>query len=149
MNILITLSTCFLGFFLGTQITEAVLMVPYWKSLTPDAFFLLHKTYGKKVYSFFAPITIMATIFPLVTVAFIIQSSSTIQFTVACIGLFTLAFFSTYFLYFKGANKSFTDRSISDTELADSLKKWEYWHWTRIGFETIAFICSLLLLIKI
>ncbi|CAM1366904.1 hypothetical protein [Tenacibaculum xiamenense] len=148
MNILLAISSGSLGIFLGTQLTEAILMVPYWKSLTPNEFFQLHKTYGKKIYRFFAPITIIATVIPLITSILIIKSSNNFQWTALFMGTSTIAFFTTYFLYFKNANKSFADRSISDIQLPNSLKNWEHWHWARILFETIAFLCSLLLLIK-
>ncbi|MGG8495151.1 hypothetical protein ACQY1Q_01930 [Tenacibaculum sp. TC6] len=148
MNILIAISSGSLGFFLGTQLTEALLMVPYWKNLTSNDFFQLHETYGNKIYRFFAPITIIATIIPLVTAILIIQSSNTFQWTALIMGTCTLGFFITYFVYFKRANKNFANRSIHDNELPYALKKWEYWHWTRISLESIAFLCSLFLLIK-
>jgi len=61
-------------------------------------------------------------------------------------GIAVLAFFSTYFLYFKQANKSFTDQNISNQNLKRELVRWGSWHWGRIFFESIAFVCSLLLL---
>jgi hypothetical protein len=63
------------------------------------------------------------------------------------LGVSALAFFSTYFMYFKTANQKFADRTLSNEELGDELIKWGQWHWTRIGFESIAFGCSILLLL--
>jgi len=148
IEILLIISSGILGVFLGAQITEAVLFVPHWKTLSADDFFELHKTYGKKIYQFFAPLTIAATLLPLITVAcsFINQSDNQILF--GLMGFSTIAFFSTYFLYFKKANKSFADRSLTDKELPLELKRWGNWHWARICFELIAFICTLILLTK-
>jgi hypothetical protein len=56
--------------------------------------------------------------------------------------------FSTYSLYFKNANQKFADRTLSNDELPVELKKWGNWHWTRIGFEAIAFLCSIILLLS-
>lgn len=149
LEILLVLSSGILGIFSGTQITEAVLFVPHWKALSADDFFELHRTYGKKIYQFFAPLTIISTLLPLITVAygFISQSNNQILFGLA--GFSTAAFFSTYFLYFKKANKSFADRSLTDEELPLELRRWGNWHWGRICFELIAFICTLLLLTKL
>ncbi len=69
-TILIALSTGILGIFLGAQIAEGVLFVPYWKALPPKDFFELHQTFGKKIHQFFAPLTIVATLVPLLTVAY-------------------------------------------------------------------------------
>ena len=146
VEILLTLSSGILGIFVGAQITEAVLFVPHWKALSADDFFELHKTYGKKIYQFFAPLTIVATSLPLITVAYSFINQSDNQMLFGLLGLSTAAFFSTYFLYFKKANKSFADRSLTNEELPHELKLWGNWHWGRISFELIAFICTLLLL---
>ena len=149
MEILLILSSSILGVFLGAQITEAILFVPHWKTLSADDFFELHKTYGKKIYQFFAPLTIIATLLSLITTAysFVNQSDNPILF--GLMGFSTAAFFSTYFFYSKKANKSFADRNITDIELPHELIRWSNWHWGRICFEIVAFICALLLLIQL
>ena len=147
-EILLLSSSSILGIFLGAQIAEAVLFVPYWKALSADDFFELHQTYGKKIYQFFAPLTIAATMIPLICVAYMLASQAENQILLGAMGLATLAFFSTYFLYFKKANASFADRTLSNEALPHELRKWGNWHWGRIIFEFIAFICSLLLLMK-
>jgi len=149
MEILLILSSSILGVFLGAQITEAVLFVPHWKVLSADDFFELHKTYGKKIYQFFAPLTIAATLLPLITVAYSFINQYDNQILFGLMGFSTVAFFSTYFLYFKKANKSFAERSLTNEELPYELNRWGNWHWGRICFELIAFICTLLLMINL
>ena len=148
-KILIALSTGVLGIFSGAQITEGVLFVPYWKALQPKEFFELHQTYGKKIYQFFAPLTIVATLVPLLTVAYGFFTNIDSQLSLMLMGLFTTLFFSTYFLYFKKANKLFAEASISHEDLPAELNRWERWHWGRIIFEFIAFICSIVALIHL
>jgi ABC-type multidrug transport system fused ATPase/permease subunit len=145
-EILIALSTGVLGIFLGAQIAEGVLFVPYWKALQPKEFFELHQTYGKKIYQFFAPLTIVATLVPLLTVAYGFFTNIDSQLSLMLMGFFTALFFSTYFLYFKKANKLFAEASISHEDLPVELNKWGNWHWGRIVFEFIAFICSIVAL---
>ena len=149
MGILVLLSTGVLGVFLGAQIVEAILFVPYWKALASDDFFEFHKTYGKKIHQFFAPLTIIATFLPLSMVVYGLINHSTEQVLLWIIGIATLSFFSTYFLYFKKANKSFGERSISNEALPTELIKWGNWHWGRIVFEFIAFSGCLILLLKL
>ncbi|MCP4441172.1 MAG: DUF1772 domain-containing protein [Aureispira sp.] len=146
-EILFLLSCGALGIFLGAQITEAVLFVPYWKTLSADEFFKFYKKYGKQIHRFFAPLTILATFLPLtiVSYSFIYQLDNQILF--ALMGISTVAFFSTYFLYFKKANRSFTERSLSNEALPHELLRWGNWHWGRVCFEFIAFVCSLFLLV--
>ncbi len=146
IEILLLLSSGILGIFVGAQIAEAILLVPYWKSLSPDDFFELHRTYGKKIHQFFAPLTIAATVLPMSTFAysFVEPAGSTILFL--GMGISTLLFFSSYFLFFKKANKAFAERTLSNEELPQALARWEKWHWGRIVFECIALVCALLLL---
>lgn len=148
-TILYALSVGILGVFLGTQICEAILFVPYWKTLAPKDFFELHKTYGPKIYKFFAPLTIAATLIPLMTTiyAFIYQEKG--YFLLLGMGAFTLMFFATYFVYFKNANQSFAEESLSYEALPKELDRWDKWHWGRIGLESIAFLFALLALIQI
>ena len=148
IELLLLLSSGTLGIFLGAQIAEAVLFVPYWKAMRADDFFELHKAFGKKIYQFFAPLTIAATVLPLITVGYNLAYSFKLQLLWILMGVATLLFFSTYFLYFKKANRSFAERSISNEELPSELVRWGNWHWGRIVFEFIAFGCSLLLLLK-
>lgn len=148
VNIILLLTTAVvLGIFLGAQIAEACLFVPIWKSIEPDNFFEQHESVGPLIYRFFAPLTIAATLIPLFAVAFnlVFGSNNTVWFII--LGLSTLVFFSTYFLYFKEANQKFADRSISNADLPAELIRWGNWHWLRIVFEAIAFFASLIILL--
>ena len=153
IEILYAISAGILGIFAGAQIAEGVLFVPYWKSLKPTEFFELHKTFGPKIYQFFAPLTILATIIPLVTVGYAFTEG--IDVTKAegllyaeLMGICTLLFFSTYFLYFKKANQSFADETVAHEDLAAELKKWGNWHWARIYLEIGALVFALIALMK-
>ncbi len=145
--IFLVLSAIVLGIFLGAQIAEACLFVPIWKQMDPDDFFEQHKTVGPLLYRFFSPLTIAATFIPLITVVFSLIAGSDHTLLYVVMGCATLAFFSTYFLYFKSGNQKFADRTLSNAELPQELKTWSNWHWTRIGFESIAFVCCIFLLL--
>jgi len=138
-----------LGIFAGAQIAEGVLFVPYWKSMKPVAFYNEHKTFGQKIYKFFAPLTIAATLIPIGTTIYALMTNAPGKMISLLTGLFTLLFFATYFMYFKKANQSFADASLSETELSLELIRWGKWHWTRICFELAALSCALITLTKI
>lgn len=145
---LLLLSTCSLGIFFGTQLTEAILFVPYWKNLSADDFFTLHKIYGKKLHLFYAPLTIIAAILPVVTLIYSLISNAKTDFLLWTMSLFTILFFSSYYLYFKEANTAFANRLISNETLPLELIKWGNWHWGRVICEAIAFTSGLFLLLK-
>ena len=148
-KILLLLSTCILGIFIGTQFAEAMLIVPYWKELSADDFFAFYKTYGKNLHQFYAPLTIAATILPIATCVSSLFRKTKTDLLMWLMTLFSILFFSTFFLYFKKANLSFTERTISNEALAQELIKWGKWHWGRVVCEAVAFICGLVLLLKL
>ena len=147
LSILLILSVVILSLFLGTQLTEAILFVPYWKKMLPKDFFELHQIYGFKIYQFFAPITILATIVPLATMVYSWFQSTSFQMYITLMGVFTLLFFSTYYLYFKKANQSFAEASLTNEELPMELDRWDKWHWSRIVLEFLALLFGVVALI--
>jgi len=148
IEILYGLSVGILGIFVGTQIAEGALFVPYWKNLHTAEFFELHKTYGPKIYKFFAPITIGATFIPVVAAIYSVVTNAEGQVASIVTAALCLMFFFTYPLYFKKANKSFADASLSEAELPKELIKWGKWHWARVYMELAAFAGSIVALLQ-
>jgi Domain of unknown function (DUF1772) len=148
LKFLLLLSTGTLGVFLGTQIAEGALIVPYWKGLLSSDFFAFYKTYGEKLYQFYSPLTILATVLPITTFAYSLLTKPKTDILMWLMLIFTILFFATFFVYFKEANISFTDRTLSDEALPNELIKWGNWHWTRVFCEAVAFICGLILLLR-
>jgi len=143
IDVCYSLTVGVLGIFVGAQITEGVLFVPYWKSLSSKDFFELHKRFGQKIYQFFAPLTIIATIVPITTAIYAMSIDAEGKHWALLSGVFTLSFFSTYYLYFKSANKKFAEASISEEELPAELVRWGKWHWGRIYLQLIALAFAL------
>lgn len=144
--LLYSICTGILGIFAGAQIVEGVLFVPMWKSLSAADFFNQHKVYGPKIYRFFAPLTILASLLPIATAVYAHISNAPGKTYALLSAIFCLLFFSTYFLYFKRANRSFAEASISEQALGLELVRWGRWHWARIYLEIAALICALLAL---
>jgi len=149
LKIILLLATGALGVFLGTQVAEAALIVPYWKGLSPDDFFAFYKAYGKKLHQFYSPLTIAATLLPVSSFILSLLTKQKIDILMWIMVVFTLLFFSTFFVYFKEANISFTERTITNEILSHKLSEWANWHWGRVFCETIAFVCGLILLTRL
>ncbi|MCU0419903.1 MAG: hypothetical protein MUC38_09620 [Cyclobacteriaceae bacterium] len=143
------LSTAILGIFLGTQLAEAMLIVPYWKGISVEEFFVFYNLYGKALHQFYSPLTIAATILPVFTFVWSLFKKQKIDPLLWIMVVFTLLFFSSYFVYFKEANLSFANRTIANELLPDKLNEWANWHWGRVTCEAIAFVCGLFLLTKV
>ena len=99
--ILLLLSSAVLGVFLGAQIAELFLFVPIWKELDADEFFEQHEFVGPLIYRFFAPLTIAATVVPLMTVMLNLIYFSDEYFIFSIMGVSTLMFFFNLFFVFQ------------------------------------------------
>src|SRR5262245_3680439 len=51
------LSAASIGIFAGAMLTEAFVLVPYWRSLPPAQFFSWYEANGWRLQSFFGPLT--------------------------------------------------------------------------------------------
>jgi hypothetical protein len=148
LKTLLLLSTGTLGVFLGTQLAEAALIVPYWKGLSADEFFAFYKSYGAKLHQFYAPLTIAATLLPIATLACSILVKPKTDYLMWLMAGFAILFFATFFVYFKAANLGFTERTLSNEALPRALVQWGNWHWGRVLCECGTFICGLILLAR-
>jgi hypothetical protein len=135
-----------LALFVGGLFTEAMVLVPMWRSLPPQEFFTLHAAHAHRLYAFFAPLTVSATLLSVVaaiTSVAIDRSRSSASVVTAVLALVIL---STYSLYFRRANASFAEASITHEALPAELARWASWHWFRTAIGLVALASSLLAL---
>lgn len=137
-------STWMLGLFVGALLAEGALFIPYWRTLKAETFFSLHKEYGPRLYRFFAPLTITATMAAIAAaVVCAIANHPGRGLTVAA-GILSASMVAIYFLYFEQANAKFAAASLSENELPNELARWAKWHWLRVVIGIIAFAASIL-----
>jgi len=129
------LATLMLGLYAGSLLTEAMILVPYWRRMDPNEFLNLHASLGPNLFRFFAPLTTIAVLLTVV-VALISQGENTPWLIASILSLTALVIF---FIYFRTANNRFATHTIAAAELGPELKRWASWHWLR----TIAVILAL------
>lgn len=142
-------SIAIFSIFIGSQITEGVLLVPYWQSLSPTDFHSYYSEFGPSIGKFYTILTITAVIIPLsLSVYCWLKNSNAIKLALIS-SFFAILFVSTFYIYFKGTNEMFYQGTLSDVELKSELITWAYWHWGRIVIEFISLVFLILSLIKI
>lgn len=133
------LSTLIVGLYAGSLLTEATILVPYWRRMDPAEFFKLHSSLGPRLFRYYAPLTASAVAFSLFV--------ATLNFTENLAWNLTAGLCLTalliFFAYFSKANKSFADHSLKDEQLAGELTRWANWHWLRTILVIIAFATSI------
>jgi hypothetical protein len=132
-----------LGVFAGSMATEAFLLVPFFRSLSAKEFYALHPGFGPRLYQYYAPVTISATITPLVTAGattFVDAGSSWPFWLVVIISLSILAI---YFLYFRQANLAFAEQRVAEADLERELTRWSRVHLFRTVLAFVSFLVSI------
>jgi Domain of unknown function (DUF1772) len=133
-----------LGLFAGSLLLEGLVLVPLWRSLTPHEFFQFHHEFGKRLFSYFAPLTTLAALLPLVF-AIAMKGQVWSANIAALASLTVLAFFP---MFFRKANDAFANRTILDAELPARLKAWANMHAMRSIIAIVAFGAALVALAK-
>ena len=128
-------ATAMIGLYAGSLLTEAMILVPFWRKMEPENFFALHHKMGPNLFRYFAPLTTIAV------GAAVLSAIFGGLWDVVAGGLCLLAFI-IFFVYFKKANASFASQSLTHDELGPELSRWAGWHWVRTIFVILALVAS-------
>ena len=142
-------SIAIFSIFIGSQITEAILLVPYWKSLSTHDFQAYYKQFGPSIGQFYTILTIVAALIPVSMAIYCKRINSNALKLALSSTFFAILFIACFYVYFKGTNELFYQAALSDVELKRELIIWNYWHWGRIVLELISLIFLILTSIKI
>lgn len=121
------LSTLVLGLLAGSLLTEAIILVPYWRRMAASEFFRLHNSLGPHLFRYYAPLTVAAV--GLAVLAAIVSGTANAPRMISA-GL-CLCALAIFFIYFQAANNRFATHDMADHELSGELAKWARWHWLR------------------
>lgn len=145
-EIMVFFAAAGLALFSGALLTEAFVLVPMWRTLKPQDFFALHAAHAHRLYAFFAPLTVGATLLAVVAAITSIATSRALTSASVAAAVLTLVVLSTYGLYFRRANAGFAEASIAHEALPGELARWASWHWFRTAVSLVALASSLLAL---
>lgn len=134
--------------FLGSQITEGTLLVPYWQSLSTVDFYSYYQEFGPSIGRFYTILTIIAALIPITLSIYYYRSkASSLPFALVS-ALFAILFVSCFYIYFKGINAQFYQSAFSDIELKNELITWSKWHWGRVVLESLSLLFLILAVAK-
>lgn len=139
-RILLLFLIAFFAVFLGSQITEGFLLVPYWKTLTKKAFYDYYLKFGPIISRFYTILTIIAVLIPLnISVYCFIKKSHALIYSVIS-SLFSILIIVVFYSYFKDVNQQLYQTNFDANQLKSELNTWEYMHWFRVLFEVISLL---------
>jgi hypothetical protein len=135
-----------LALFIGALFVEAMVLVPMWRSLKPQEFFALHAAHAHRLYAFFAPLTVSATLLAVAAAITSVTTNRPLSFASVIAAVLALMMLATYGLYFRHANAKFAEASITYEALPAELARWASWHWFRTTIGLVALASALLAL---
>jgi Domain of unknown function (DUF1772) len=133
-----------LGLFAGSLLTEAVVLVPHWRSLSPQEFFRLHAGFGYRLFHYFAPLTVATLVLAVLNSLQGFFDPQGHQWQRWLATLLCLLACSTYPLFFKSMNAAFATGRISHERLPLALAQWASVHYIRTLLVIAGSFCSLL-----
>lgn len=134
------------GLLAGALLTEATVLVPFWRRLSPAEFLSRHGDMAPLLFRSYAPLTVLGTVLPIITmiVALVLGDSSQVLWSIT--GSIAVALLGIYFVYFKSANEKFESGKLQDAEVIAELGSWANWHNFRTVLACLGFLTSVLAL---
>jgi hypothetical protein len=141
---LTVLTTLVLGLFAGSLLTEALLLVPYFRSLRFEEFNRSHREFGPRLFRYYAPLTIAATLAPLASAAVTLLDYPRTNVFAWLAAALVLVILATYIFYFRASNRAFSERRLDERGLSKELARWAGVHTFRTAIALCAFIAAVL-----
>lgn len=142
------ITTIILGLSAGAMLTEAVVFVQFWQTMSPENFLKWFSENDSLLTKFFGLTQTISAILILITTVLFWIKGTTAKFYSLISTFFILAVLLTFFLYFKEANHNFSTFAVPLNDVKARLSDWAFWQWIRTALGTGAFVFSLLALSK-
>ena len=140
---LMNASVLFLGVFVGAMLTEAMVLVPYWRSLAPAEFFAWYAANDRRLLRYFGQLTALTAIIAVAAAILALATGHPGRADALVAALLMVPVVASFPLYFKRANESFAAASIAPTDVAAQLARWAAWHWVRTAVSFIALFSAM------
>jgi hypothetical protein len=133
-----------LGLSAGAMLTEAVVLVSYWRSLPAPDFLKWFGENEPRLVAFYSPLQVASTALSIAAACLFRFQLRTGGGLLIISAFLAIAVLVTYFLYFKKANASFVARTIHLDKVADELGRWALWQWIRTAIGVGSFTAALI-----
>ncbi len=134
------LATLALGMAGGAMLAEGAVLVPWWRSMPPEAFLRWYADNARRLLEFYGPLEIVGA--TLTLLAAVLHAPGRRWFVGAA--LLALAILAAFPIYFRDVNASFETGAIGVDRVPGELGRWAAWHWGRTMLGLLAFALALL-----
>lgn len=129
----------------GTAVANLVLavaVIPFWKTLEPEAFLDWFSRYANRFGLISAPLGFLGVIFS--AWALIEATATDVRWLWALSLLLLVASLAVLPMYFVATNTKFYKRTISGDQVTDEVRQWARWHWSRTVTPLVAVVLATL-----
>jgi len=113
--------------FLGSQITEGFLLVPFWKTLSSTEFYAYYAEFGPLIGRFYTCLTIIAVLIPFgLSFYCYYYKPHALKYAIVST-LFAVLVIAVFYGYFKDTNQQFFEAVFDTHQLQSVLDDWEYY----------------------
>ena len=145
-DVLRYLAVASLGIFAGAMLTEAGVLVTFWRSLAPAEFLRWYAANAQRLLAYFSPVTsVSAVLAILAAVASLWQGHPGRWYALAA-AVLAVVIVASFFVYFEPVNASFAAATIALDAVPAELARWSAWHNARTVLSLVALAASLLAL---
>jgi len=137
------LAVAALGIFLGAQLTEGLVLVPYWRALPPEQFFRWYADNDRRLLRFFGPLTTATALLAIAAALATWWEGRPGAAAAALAALAMVVVVASFVAYFERANRRFATAAVAPSELPAELARWDAWHWARTALAAVAFAAAL------
>jgi hypothetical protein len=137
-----------LGLMAGSLVAEGAILVPFWRSLQPDAFLVWYKQHAALLQNFFGPMEVVASVLAVASAGLSWFNQSRGHHLLTASATLSLAVLAVFPIYFQRANSSFKNGTIALASVSEELQRWSISHWARTGIAIAAFglaVCAVAL----
>jgi hypothetical protein len=137
------LSAAVLGVFFGSQLTEGLVLVPYWRALPPEEFLRWYAANDARLVRYFGPLTTVTALLAVAAALVTWWQGHPGGATTLLAAAIMIAIVASFFVYFERANRSFATAAITAPAVDGELARWNAWHWMRTLLAGVAFAAAL------
>ena len=143
MNFFSFVTFVILGLSAGAMLTEAIVFVQFWQSLSPVEFIKWFAENEPQLARFFGSLQITSAILILATTVLFWFKGRRGKYLSALSALLAFAVIITFFLYFQKANANFVTATIALEDVKNELSRWAFWQWIRTALGIGAFASAI------
>ena len=130
------------GVFIGAMLLIAVVFVPFWRALEPQAFLDWFSVYGSRIGALMIPLGPGVLILTVIALLLNKKKKERLFWMLAIV--FTLVNILYFPVYFLPTNTSFAEQTISIGTVSSELNHWLTYHVQRIIFAFGALVASVI-----